>query len=58
MDSRVEIARAGGAATGIIMYGLTLNEWVAAITLVYLTLQIIILAPKAFKIIRGWLGFE
>lgn len=53
-SNTIEAARIGGAAVGVTMYGITLNEWVALVTLVYLAIQIIILAPKAYAIIRGW----
>lgn len=53
-SNTIEVARIGGAAVGVTMYGITLNEWVALVTLVYLAIQIVILAPKAFAIIRGW----
>lgn len=53
-DNTIEAVRIGGAAIGVTIYGLTLNEWVAAVTLIYLAIQIIILSPKAFSIVRGW----
>jgi len=53
-DNTMEAVRIGGAAIGVTIYGLTLNEWVAAVTLIYLFVQIIILSPKAFGIVRGW----
>ena len=36
----------GNTLFGGVMYTLTLNEWVAVATLVYLVLQIILLYPK------------
>jgi hypothetical protein len=57
INEKVEIARVAGAGVGVTMYGLTLNEWVAAATLIYLTAQIIILLPKAVKTVRSfWSG--
>jgi len=53
-DSKIEAARIGGAAVGLTAYGITLNEWVALATLVYLIIQIFILAPKAVAIIKSW----
>lgn len=54
-QNTIEIARVTGAAVGVTVYGVTLNEWVALVTLVYLAIQIVILAPKAVAIIRGWI---
>lgn len=53
-NSVVESVRIGGAAVGVTLYGITLNEWVAMVTLIYLVIQIVILSPKAFAIVRGW----
>lgn len=53
-DSKIEAARIGGAAVGLTAYGITLNEWVALVTLVYLIIQIFILMPKATVIIKSW----
>lgn len=53
-DSKIEAARIGGAAVGLTAYGITLNEWVALATLVYLIIQIFILMPKAVVIVKSW----
>lgn len=53
-DSKIEAARIGGAAVGLTAYGITLNEWVALATLVYLIIQIFILMPKATVIVKSW----
>jgi energy-converting hydrogenase Eha subunit E len=53
IDTKIEAARIGAAAVGVTLYGLTLNEIVALVTLIYLGAQIIILMPKVFNIIRG-----
>ena len=42
---------AGGAAAS----ALTLNEWVAILTIAYLLLQIGLLMPKYIQIARDWL---
>ena len=39
---------------GAVLYGLTLNEWVAVATLAYLALQIGLLIPKYWKLIASW----
>lgn len=46
VDTKIEVARTGFAAVGVTVYGLTLNEWVAIITVIYLAVQIVILLPK------------
>jgi len=57
INSKVETARVMGAASGVIVYSLTLNEWVAVATIIYVVMQSIILTPKVFKIIGGLAGF-
>jgi len=51
----VKVAIGGG---GALIYGLTLNEWVAVFTILYLVLQIGLLMPKYYEIIKkrvaGW----
>lgn len=54
-NTAIETVRIAGAAVGVTIYGITLNEWVAVVTLIYLVIQIVILTPKAFAIVRGWL---
>ncbi len=56
VNTKVETVRIGGAAAGVIIYGYTLNEWVAIVTLVYLALQIFILCPKAYKTVKDFIG--
>lgn len=56
INEKAEIARMSGAAVGVTLWGITLNEWVAIATLIYLLIQIAILAPKAWKAIKFWLG--
>lgn len=54
IDEKIEVARAAGAVSLVSVYGLTLNEWVAAITIVYLLSQIVVLAPKAWAVFVGF----
>lgn len=57
INEKIESARIAGAGVGLTLYGLTLNEWVAVATLIYLAAQIVILVPKAYrtlKDIRQW----
>lgn len=54
INEKIETARIVGAGVGLTVYGITLNEWVAIATLVYLAAQIVILFPKAFKTLRNF----
>lgn len=49
INEKVETARIAGAAVGITLWGLTLNEWVAVATIFYMLMQVIILAPRVAK---------
>ncbi|GEM_PF-2300136 len=58
VDGRVEAARIGVGAGMLTVYGLTLNEWLAMITIVYFVVQFFIMMPKVFETIgnlRTWL---
>lgn len=52
VDGKIEATRIGVAAVGITVWGITLNEWVAIVTIAYLMLQILILIPKIYHSIR------
>lgn len=52
---KVEGARIAGATAGITLYGITLNEWVAVATIIYLAVQILILLPKAYDTMMPWI---
>lgn len=54
-DDKAAAIKMGVGAGGAVFYGLTLNEWVAAATLVYLALQIGLLLPKYWKLLAHWL---
>jgi hypothetical protein len=53
IDTKIETARIGIAAVGVTIWGITLNEWVAIATLIYLGIQIIILTPKAYVLLKS-----
>ena len=53
-EGQIASIKIGIGATGVAAYGLTLNEWVAAITIIYLILQIGLLIPKYVQIVRGY----
>ena len=46
-------AKMTGGAALVGAYGLTLNEWVAALTILYMLLQIILLLPRYVNLISG-----
>lgn len=52
VNSKIESARLTTAVAGVTIYGVTLNEWVAAATLVYLIVQMIVLMPRAIQSIE------
>lgn len=52
INGKLEGARLTGATAVVTAYGLTLNEWVAAMTILYLLIQMIVLLPKAFRSIH------
>jgi hypothetical protein len=54
VNDQHETIRIAGAAAGVTLWGVTLNEWVAIATLIYMVAQIFILMPKAVAIIKSW----
>lgn len=55
-DEKLAIVKMSVGGTGVIIYSLTLNEWVAVATLTYLFLQIGLLLPKYYQMVKEWLG--
>lgn len=51
INEKIEAARVGVAAVGVTAWGLTLNEWVAVATIIYMVIQTFILIPKAYAIV-------
>ncbi|WP_107504437.1 hypothetical protein [Taylorella equigenitalis] len=49
-DKYVEPITVGG--TAIVMWGLTLSDWVAVLTMVYLGIHIILLIPRVISFFR------
>ncbi|QDQ26696.1 hypothetical protein FNU76_10155 [Chitinimonas arctica] len=49
------VVKATPAVGGWVLSGLTLNDWVAVATLLYLALQIVLLVPRY---LRWWRGKE
>lgn len=54
IDGKAEALRMTGAAGLGAIYGLTLNEWVAVATLLYMAFQIIVISPKAWRVVKDW----
>ena len=53
-EDQAAMVKMGIGAGGAAFYGLTLNEWVAMATLFYVALQIGLLLPKYWRLVRGW----
>ncbi|TXH13846.1 MAG: hypothetical protein E6R03_10610 [Hyphomicrobiaceae bacterium] len=54
IDGKAEALRMTGAAGFGAIYGLTLNEWVAVATLLYMAFQIIVISPKVWRVVKYW----
>jgi len=56
MDQETKIAAAKmSAAIGGTIFGITLNDWVLLVTLIYVLLQIGLLVPKYWELIVTWI---
>ncbi|PJM69200.1 hypothetical protein [Achromobacter ruhlandii] len=53
-EDQAAMVKMGIGAGGAVFYGLTLNELVAVATLVYLAMQIGLLMPKYWRLLRDW----
>lgn len=53
-DEKVAVVKAIPAIFGFTIYSLTFQEWVAVATLVYIALQVGLLLPKYWRLIRTW----
>lgn len=53
-DEKVTAFNASIGVGGMTIYGLTLNDWVAIVTITYLVLQIILLIPKYVREFKAW----
>lgn len=45
-EHNVALAKMGAATSGAVIYSLTLQEWVAVVTIIFVVLQIGLLLPK------------
>ena len=57
-EDKIAAAKISVAAGGAAASALTLNEWVAIITILYLVLQIGLLMPKYVQMIRDYFKKE
>lgn len=55
-DEHLAAAKIAVGGGGALLYGLTLNEWVAILTIAYMVLQIGLLLPKYYGMIKKWLS--
>lgn len=53
VNTKMESLRVGVGASLVTIWGLTMSEIAAAATAIYMMIQIIILTPKAWSVIRG-----
>ena len=53
-EEKIAMAKVAPAIAGATVYGLTLQDWVALATLVYVALQVGLLMPKYWRLIFGW----
>jgi len=53
-EEQVTVAKIAPAVAGATIYGLTLQDWVAIATLVYVALQVGLLVPKYWRLLIGW----
>lgn len=53
-EERIALAKTLPAVAGATIYGLTLQDWVAVATLVYVALQAGLLVPKYCRLFNDW----
>jgi Phage holin T7 family, holin superfamily II len=53
-EEKIAAAKVVPAIAGATIYGLTLQDWVAIATLVYVALQVGLLMPKYWKLLFDW----
>lgn len=53
-EEKLAIAKTAPAIAGATIYGLTLQDWVAIVTIAYVVLQAGLLVPKYWRMIRDW----
>ena len=53
-DEQLAVAKTVPAIAGATIYGLTLQDWVAIATLVYVAMQVGLLMPKYWRLLLDW----
>jgi hypothetical protein len=53
-EEKLALAKTAPAIAGATIYGLTLQDWVAIVTIAYVVLQAGLLVPKYWRMIRDW----
>ena len=53
-DEKLAAVKVVPAIAGATIYGLTLQDWVAIVTLIYVALQAGLLLPKYWRLFRDW----
>lgn len=53
-EERITAINTSIGVGGLTLYGLTLNDWVAIVTIAYLVLQIVLLIPKYIAMYQNW----
>lgn len=53
-EEKLAIAKTAPAIAGAMIYGLTLQDWVAIVTILYVILQVGLLLPKYWRLFRDW----
>jgi hypothetical protein len=53
-EEKLALAKTLPAIAGATLYGLTLQDWVAIVTIAYVALQAGLLVPKYWRMIRDW----
>lgn len=53
-DEQLAVIKTAPAVAGATIYGLTLQDWVAIATLVYVGLQVGLLVPKYWRLLFDW----
>jgi hypothetical protein len=53
-DENVALGKMAIGAAGATVAGLTLNEWVAIVTIIYVVAQLLLLIPKYAAMFRAW----
>jgi len=53
-EEKLAIMKTAPAIAGATIYGLTLQDWVAVVTMFYVALQAGLLLPKYWRLFRDW----